>query len=270
MTAEKEGFKSGFVGILGITNVGKSTFINKIVGRKLLITSDKVQTTRNRIRCIYNAKDLQAIFVDTPGLNQPQVQLSRHLLEMVYESVRELDLFVYMIEPWRSVKDNDQVMFKRLAQYDKPALLLVNKIDLAKSNQLEETLLDYEKVGIFDELIPISALKGINLESALDLIFKYLPYGPPYFTEDILTDRSESFIISEFIREQIYRYTRKEVPYHVGVKVSNIQEREDKDLLEIYADIYVSRSSQKGILIGKGGSRVKSIGIQARKRIEGL
>ncbi len=262
-------FKSGFVGVLGQTNVGKSTFLNTVIGEKLLITSAKPQTTRNRVRCIYTNDEAQIVFVDTPGLHQPRNRLSRYILREAFRALRGLDVLLYMIEPWGRVSDYDRVLIERFQNHDRPILLLVNKIDLARGNDLEETLLAYEATGKFAELIPISAVRKINLDEALRTIVIYLPEGRPYFPADIKSDCSEAFLVGELIREKIVQLTFKEIPYATAVRVKWMNERED-GLLEIKAEIVTDRKSQKGIIIGKGGSMIKQIGTKARADIESL
>jgi len=276
--------KSGFVGVLGQTNVGKSTFINAILGRKVVIVSEKIQTTRNRIRCIYNDEEAQIIFVDTPGLHKPVNKLSRYLLHQAYGALQGLDLLLYMVEPWVEIQPYDREIFKRLKDLELPAILLVNKIDRAKGNEVPETLKNYGELGLFKEMVPISCKEGINLGLALQLVKNYLPEGPAYFPEGEFTDRSEEFLIAEFVREQIFQLTYQEVPYSTAVEVVEIRERERKgegegaqepgeaqdSLIEIYADIYVARESQKGILVGKGGRMIREIGTRARREIERL
>jgi len=262
-------FKSGFVGVLGQTNVGKSTFLNTVIGEKLLITSAKPQTTRNRVRCIYTRDEAQIVFVDTPGLHQPRNRLSRYILREAFRALRGLDVLLSMIEPWGRVSDYDRVLIERFQNHDRPILLLVNKIDLAHGNDLEETLLAYEATGRFAELIPISAVRKINLDEALRTIVIYLPEGRPYFPADITSDCSEAFLVSELIREKIVQLTFKEIPYATAVRVKWMNERED-GLLEIKAEIVTDRKSQKGIIIGKGGGMIKQIGTKARADIESL
>lgn len=263
------GFKSGFAGVLGQANVGKSTFINALLGKKLLIVSEKRQSTRNRIRCILNTEDAQIIFVDTPGLHKPVDRLSKYLLKQAYGALGGLDLILYMIEPWVEIGKYDQKIFEQIEGLKKTALLLINKIDAAKSNEVPETIKNYAAINLFAEIVPISCKLGINLGTTLDLIKKYLPEGPKYFPDEMQIDRPEDFVIAEFIREKVYDLTKQEVPYSVAVEVFEMREREDK-LVEIYANIYVARESQKGILIGEGGRMIKEIGTQARVDIEKL
>ena len=183
--------KSGYAGVLGQTNVGKSTFLNAVMGQKLLITSPKPQTTRNRVRCVLTTETAQIVFVDTPGLHRPQNKLGRYILRQAFRAVRGLDVLVYVVEPWRRVSDYDSTLLKRLTRQDLPILLLVNKIDLARGNDLEETLIAYEATGQFSELIPISALKAINLDEALRTIISYLPERKAYFPSEVKIDRPE-------------------------------------------------------------------------------
>lgn len=260
--------KSGFVGVLGQANVGKSTFINAIMGKKVTIVSEKIQTTRNRIRCIYNDKEAQIVFVDTPGLHKPMDRLGRYLLHQAYGALRGLDLLLYMIEPWVEVQEYDREIFKRLEGMGNPAILLVNKTDLAKGNEVPETLKNYGELCLFEEFVPLSCKRGINLGLVLQLVKEYLPQGPRYFSQDELTDRSERFLITELVREQVYRLTFQEIPYSVAVEVVEFRER--GGIVEIFAHIYTTRESQKGIIIGRGGRMIREIGSRAREEMERL
>ncbi len=266
------GFKSGFVGVLGQTNVGKSTFINAILGKKVLIVSEKRQATRNRIRCIYNDPEAQIIFVDTPGLHRPVDKLSSFLLKQAFGALEGLDLILYMIEPWVAVQEYDQKMFEQMRAkgLSSPKFLLINKIDQAKGDDVPRTIENYAKTGLFDEILPISCKLGINLGKTVQLIKQYLPEGPKYFPDETTVDRPEEFVIAEVIREKIYNLTRQEIPYSVYVEVVDIKEREDKPLIEVYANIYVAKPSQKGILIGAGGKMIREIGRLARMDLEAL
>jgi GTP-binding protein Era len=266
------GFKSGFVGVLGQTNVGKSTFINAILGKKVLIVSEKRQATRNRIRCIYNDPEAQIIFVDTPGLHRPVDKLSGFLLKQAFGALEGLDLILYMIEPWVAVQEYDQKMFEqmRVKGLSSPKFLLINKIDKAKGDEVPKTIENYAKTGLFDEIIPISCKLGINLGKTVQLIKNSLPEGPKYFPDETTVDRPEEFVIAEIIREKIYNLTRQEIPYSVYVEVVEVKEREERPLVEVYANIYVAKPSQKGILIGAGGKMIKEIGRLARMDLEAL
>lgn len=262
--------KSGFVGVLGQTNVGKSTLINSILGKKLLIVSEKRQSTRNRIRCIYNDAESQVIFMDTPGLHTPVDRLSKYLLRQALGGLEGMDLLLYMIEPWVRVQPYDAKIFENLKKSALQKILVINKIDQAKESELLETIHNYSKLDLFNEYIPISCKKGSNLDRLIWLIKEHLPEGPRYFPEDASLDRPESFIIAEFIREKVYQLTYEEIPYSVFVEVVEIKEREDKPLVEIYANIHVARESQKGILVGSQGAMIREIGLLARKEIENL
>jgi len=263
-------YKAGIVAVVGKTNVGKSTFINAIMGQKVVIVSDRPQTTRNRIRCIYTTEGAQVVFVDTPGLHRPVNKLSAHILREAFRALAGVDELVYMTEPTGGVDPYDQEVLPRIRTLPCPKLLLVNKIDQAKGNQLPETLLAYDRLGIFDELVPVSCTKGKNLDRALELIIQYLPEGEPLFPEGMATDRPLEFFVAELIREKIFHLTYQEIPYSTAVVVDDIREREDKPLLEIYATIYVAKDSQKAIVIGKGGQKLKEIGRQARLELEAL
>lgn len=262
--------KSGFVGVLGRTNVGKSSFINAILGQKLLIVSNKHQSTRNRIRCIYNDAESQIVFLDTPGLHKPVDKLSNYLLKQAFGALTDLDLILHMVEPWGEVSDYDREMVKRMRRLDAPKFLLINKSDTAKGNAVAETIRHYSELELFAEIVPISCVNGTNLTRAMELIKAVLPEGPRYFPTDARTDRPETFVIAEFVREAIYRHTRRELPYSTYVDIVEMSEREGRSLMEIYATIFVARRSQKGILIGDHGAMIKRIGREARALIETL
>ena len=264
-----QGYRTGFVGVIGQTNVGKSTFLNAVLGGKLLMTSAKPQATRNRVRCVLTTGSSQLVFVDTPGLHRPKNTLSRHLLREAYRGLRGLDVLLYMVEPWARVQDLDAEVLQRLRDLECPILLLVNKIDQAKGNDLAETLVAYEATNRFAELIPMSATKGIGLDDVVETTAKYLPIAPPLFPEDVKCDRSTEFLVSELIREKVFQFVHQEIPYSVAVRVRSMTERED-GLVEVDAEILVERESQKGIIVGKGGQMIKRIGASARRDIEPL
>jgi len=268
-TIEYEEGRIGIVAVVGQTNVGKSTFLNAVLGRKLLITSEKPQTTRNRIRCILNTERAQIVFVDTPGLHRPRNRLGRHILREAHRALRGIDVMLYLVEPWGKVIVADRETFAKWGAPEFPILLLVNKIDLAKGNQLEETLLSYEATGLFAELIPISATKGLGLDDVVETLTAYLPHGVPLFPEDVGSEQGEPFLISELIREKVVRLTYQEIPHSIAVRVKWFRERDD-GLVEISAEILVDRASQKGIVVGKGGRLIKRIGTLARTEIEAM
>ena len=260
---------TGFVAVLGQTNVGKSTFLNAAMGQKLLITSSKPQTTRNRIRCVLTTDEAQIVFVDTPGLHKPGDQLSRHILREARRGLRGMDLLIYVVEPWGEVLDLDRKVFDEWQDVTVPILLLVNKIDQAKGNSLEETLIAYEKTGLFAELIPISATQSLGISDVIKTISKYLSPGIALFPSEQKSDQTEDFLIAELIREKVFRLTHREIPYSTAVRLKWLSERDD-GIVEIKAEIIVERESQKGILIGKGGKMIKKIGSLARADIESL
>lgn len=263
-------YRVGTVAVLGKTNVGKSTFLNAVLGRKVVIVSDRPQTTRNRIRCIYTTPEAQVVFVDTPGLHQPVNKLSQYLVREALRALGGIDELVYMVEPWGKVDPYDEQLMPRIRGVPCPKLLLVNKSDLAKGEKLPETLLAYDRLGVFSELVPISSIRGKNLDRALTVITKYLPEGEPLFPRDMPTDRPFWFVVSELIREKIYHLTHQEIPYSTAVTVERIQDREDRPLLEIYATIHVARDSQKAIVIGHGGQKLKEIGQASRLELEAM
>ena len=267
MGNEGTGFRCGFVGVLGHTNVGKSTFLNAVMGERLLIMSAKPLSTRNSIRCIRTTETSQIVFVDTPGLHQPRNRLGRHLMREASRSLRDLDVIVYMVEPWRILRDDDRAALERLARTGRPILVLVNKIDRARGGDLEETLLAYAALDIVTEIVPVSAATGQGLDEAVATIVSHLPESPPLYPAETRCDRSEEFLIQEIIRENVMEVTHKEIPYSLAVRVKWLRERED-GLVEIQAEIIVDRDSQKGILIGRGASRVRLIGEKARADIE--
>jgi len=261
--------RSGIVGILGQTNVGKSTFLNTIMGQKLLITSPKPQTTRNRVRCVYTTCQEQIVFVDTPGLHRAHNQLSRHILREAFRSLRELNIIVYMVAPWGKVSAYDRTILERLDPKERPIILLANKMDTARGNALEETLLAYEATGVFRELVPISSTQRTNIDEAINTIVPYLPEGPAIFPPDVRIDRPLEFLVAELVREKVFAVTFKEVPYKTAVQVKWIRRRED-GLVEIRADIIVDSKSHKGIIIGTRGKLIRKIGSAARPQIEAL
>jgi len=262
--------KSGFVHLLGKSNVGKSTFINRVIGEKVSITSDKPQTTRNRIKCIYDRDDAQVVFLDTPGVHKPENSLGDYLVDEARKGVKGSDLLLYMVEPWGEVPGDEKPYLKKIAGQEERAILLVNKVDVYSPGDIAKTLEAYEKEGVFDEYVPISALTGDGVDIALDEIVNYLPEGRKLFPEDATTDKPLSFLMSEIVREKVYELTYEELPYSVETRTKSFEERDDEDLTEIYVDIFVVRQSQKGIIIGQNGEKIKQIGKRAREDLERL
>ncbi len=269
MVKEKEDFKSGFVAIVGRTNVGKSTLLNKLVGRKVAIMSDKPQTTRNKILCVFTREDAQVIFMDTPGFHKPKHRLGEHLVQMALRSFKEVDAILFLVEADQPPGPGDSFIIKRFEGTTNPVLLVINKIDLVKREELLPLIEQYSKLYNFSEIIPVSALTGENLPHLLEIVTGYLPAGPKYYPEEMVTDRPESFIMTELIREKVLHLTGQEVPHSVAVVIEQLEERPNH-VVAVRAVIYTERESQKGILIGKGGQMLKKIGQLAREDMENL
>jgi|SRR5210317_294468 GTP-binding protein Era len=257
--------KSGFVNIIGNPNVGKSTLMNAMVGERLSIITPKAQTTRHRIFGILNEPEYQIVFSDTPGVIQPAYKMQEHMMKFVSDAFEDADVFLYLVEPGdRALKDEG--FFQKLATTAVPVLLIVNKIDTTTQEALEEEVGYWQTSLPNAEIIPISALEGANTDYLLSRLKELVPVSPPYFDKDALTDKTERFFVSEIIREQILLNYKKEIPYSVEVDVEEFKEEED--IIRMRCIIYVARDSQKGILIGHKGSRLKAVGIGARKQLE--
>jgi GTP-binding protein Era len=260
-------FRSGFVSIVGRPNVGKSTLLNRILGEKIVITSDKPQTTRNRIQGIHNIVGGQIVFIDTPGIHRAKNRLNKFMVEEALASIEGVDIILFLVEGGADPAKEAGMIKEVLSGVNIPVILVMNKIDLVPKGELLERMQCYGECYPFREIIPISAITGDGVEQLVKLVHGLLPEGPCYFPEDILTDVPERFVVAEIIREKIFRLTRDEVPYSVAVAVDSFKERED-GLVSIAATINVERDSQKGIIIGKKGDMLKKIGMQARQEIE--
>jgi len=265
-----EPFRSGFVAIIGRPNVGKSTLLNRILGEKLVITSDKPQTTRNRIQGIHNLPDGQIVFIDTPGIHRARSRLNRYMVDEAGAALEGIDAILFLVEASANPAAQFELVAEYLPRVAVPVILVVNKIDLVSREQLLERLAQYGKLHPFHEIIPISAATGDGVERLVELIFPLLPEGPAYFPDDILTDAPERFVVAEIIREKVFRLTGDEIPYAVAVNVEQFKERPDGSLISISAVITVERETQKGIVIGRKGALLKRIGTQARQEIEQL
>ncbi|HET6419580.1 MAG TPA: GTPase Era [Geobacteraceae bacterium] len=263
-------FRSGFVSIIGRPNVGKSTLLNRILGDKIAITSDKPQTTRNRIQGIRNMPDAQIIFIDTPGIHHAKSSLNKYMVETALASLKGVDAILFLVEADSTSAGREEPVLEALKDAEAPVFLVFNKIDLVKKEVLLELTGSFARLHDFREIVPVSALTGDGVERLVELVGMSLPEGPCYFPDDILTDLPERFIVAEIIREKVFRMTRDEIPYSVAVTVDSFKERRDGGLISISATINVERDSQKGIIIGKKGDMLKKIGIQARKDIEVL
>ena len=265
----EEQFRSGFVSIIGRPNVGKSTLLNRILGDKIVITSDKPQTTRNRIQGIHNLPGSQMVFIDTPGIHRAKSKLNKYMVDVALSSIKEVDVILFLVEADAKPANQEGMILELLADADAPVLLVINKIDLVEKEILLERLSAYAALYPFREIVPISALSGDGVERLVEVVRGYIPEGPPYFPDDILTDLPERFVVAEMIREKVFRLTHDEVPYSVAVVVESFKERAD-GLVSIAAVINVERESQKGIVIGRKGEMLKRIGMQARREIEEL
>lgn len=265
--AAEEKFHSGFVAIIGRPNVGKSTLLNNIVGQKIAITSPKPQTTRNRILGIHNLENAQVLFVDTPGIHEAHSPLNRYMVDQARSAALDVDVVLWLVEADCPV-DTDPMIPKLLEKCQQPVLLVINKIDTMPKDKLLPLIAAYSKICPFASIVPISALKGDGVDALMKEIPQLLPEGPRYYPEDQLTDVPERFIVAEMIREQILMRTKDEVPYGVAILVERFQENPVKNMVGIDAVINVERDSQKGILVGKGGTMIRQIGQGARKEIE--
>ncbi|MFR1799561.1 MAG: GTPase Era [Enterococcus casseliflavus] len=261
--------KSGFVAIVGRPNVGKSTLLNRVVGQKIAIMSDKAQTTRNKIQGVYTTDDAQLIFIDTPGIHKPKHRLGDFMVETAYSALREVDVTLFMISADQKRGKGDDFIIERLRQSQTPVFLVINKIDKVHPDALLTIIEDYSSQMDFAEIVPISATEGNNFETLMKLLIDEMPEGPQYFPEDQITDHPEYFIVSELVREKVLLLTRDEVPHSVAVVVDSMK-RDHNDKVHIQATIIVERDSQKGIIIGKGGKMLKQIGTKARLDIEHL
>ncbi|MBM6613868.1 GTPase Era [Desemzia sp. RIT804] len=263
----KKNYKSGFVSIVGRPNVGKSTFLNQVVGQKIAIMSDKAQTTRNKIQGVYTTKQEQIIFIDTPGIHKPRHRLGDFMVDSALSSFKGVEVILFMVNATEKRGPGDNFIIDKLKESKTPVFLVINKIDEVHPDKLLAIIEDYKSTMDYAEIVPISAKEGNNVPTLLKELTNYLPEGPQFYPEDQVTDHPEYFIISELIREKVLQLTREEVPHSVAVVVEKI-ERSETDKVQVHAAIIVERSTQKGIIIGKGGKMLKDIGIRARKDIE--
>jgi GTP-binding protein Era len=261
-------FKSGFTGIIGRPNVGKSTLLNRIVGEKIAISTPKPQTTRNRIMGIRNMEGAQLVFLDTPGIHRPSTLLNQYMVNTALNTFGDNDLLLLVVEADAGCQNGDQFVINTVKDVKIPVILVINKIDLVEKTKLLPLIDRCRELFPFAAIIPVSALNGDGIVSLLDEICKLLPEGPRYFPEDVMTDRSERFIAAEIIREKITMLTHQEIPYATAVVVDYFKEESRKNLLRIGATIQVEKDSQKGIMIGKKGAMLKKIGTEARLSLE--
>jgi len=264
-----QSFRSGFVSIVGRPNVGKSTLINQFVGQKIAIMSDKAQTTRNKVHGVVTTDDAQIVFIDTPGIHKPKHRLGDFMVKQAKSTLPDVDVLLFLVNASEKIGPGDRFIMDLLRTVDAPVFLVVNKIDLVHPDQLPAIVESYTNEFDFDEIFPISALQGNNVDQLFARIKEELPEGPQYYPKDQVTDHPERFIVSEFIREKVLHETREEIPHSIAVDIEKM-ERDDNGVIHIMAVIVVERKSQKGIVIGKGGSMLKTVGTNARKDIEKL
>ena len=261
-------FKSGFIGIIGRPNVGKSTLMNALVGDKIAIATHKPQTTRNSITGIRNVDGAQLVFIDTPGIHRPSTPLNRSMVDTAQEVLGRVDLIVFLMEAHAGIRPDDRFILETLKEISRPIILCINKIDLVEKTALLPLMDEARHLFPFLAIIPVSAAQADGIDQLIGEICQALPEGPPYFPEDMFTDQSERFIAAEIIREKIMLLVHQEVPYATAVTVDAFREDEAKNFIRIAATITVEKDSQKGIIIGKRGDMLKKIGTQARQELE--
>ncbi|RAI81934.1 GTPase Era [Macrococcoides caseolyticum subsp. hominis] len=262
-------FKSGFVAIIGRPNVGKSTFMNKVLGQKVAIMSDKAQTTRNKVQGVLTTEQSQIIFIDTPGIHKPKHMLGDYMMKVAKNTLREVDAIMFMVNVEESIGRGDEFIIELLKNNRTPIFLVLNKIDKIHPDELIKEIEKYKDLLPFAEIVPISALQGNNVDHLVKVIEGYMPEGPMYYPKDQISDHPEEFIVAELIREKALHLTSQEIPHAIGVQVEKMV-KESEERVHIEATIYIERESQKGIIIGKQGSMLKKIGQLARKDIEML
>ena len=267
MEADK---KSGFVTLIGRPNVGKSTLMNRLIGQKIAITSNKPQTTRNKIQTVYTCEQGQIVFLDTPDIHKAKNKLGDYMVNVAQHTLSEVDVILWLVEPSTFIGAGERHIIEQLKKTKTPVILVINKTDTVKREEILTFIDAYRKELDFAEIVPVSALKGDNTQDLIDSIFKYLPYGPMFYDEDTVTDQPQRQIVSELIREQALRCLDEEIPHGIAVSIDRMKWRADDSIVDIDATIVCERDSHKGIIIGKGGSMLKKIGSRARKEIEDL
>lgn len=263
-------YKSGFVTIIGRPNVGKSTLLNQVIGEKISIISDKPQTTRNKIQMVYTEESSQIVFLDTPGIQMPRNKLGEYMLKISKSTLEEVDVVTFMVDNSMEIGPMDKMIIEDLSSISTPIVLLINKIDKLEESEILELIDKYSKMNIFEDIVPISAKNNSNIESYIEVLKGKLPEGPQYFPEDMITDQPERFIIAEIIREKALINLEEEVPHGIYVEIDSIKERKNKDIIDVFANIYCEKESHKGIVIGKRGVKLQEIGQTARMDIESL
>ncbi len=267
---ENKAYKSGFVTLIGRPNVGKSTLMNHLIGQKIAITSKKPQTTRNRIQTVYTSREGQIVFVDTPGIHKAKNKLGEYMVNVAERTLQEVDVVLWLVEPATFIGAGERHIAQQLQRIKTPVILVINKVDTVKKEEILSAIDTYRKIYDFAEIIPVSALKGDNTQTILDMIFKYLPYGPQFYDEDTVTDQPQRQIVAELIREKALRSLDEEIPHGIAVSIEKMRERKGQHIVDIEATIICERDSHKGIVIGKQGAMLRKIGSAARKEIEDM
>ena len=260
--------KSGFATLIGRPNVGKSTLMNRLIGQKIAITSNKPQTTRNRIQTVYTCDQGQIIFLDTPGIHKAKNKLGEYMVNVAERTLREVDVILWLVEPSTFIGAGERHIAEQLKKAKTPVILVINKTDTVKREEILVFIDTYRKLYDFDEIVPVSALNGDNTDTLIEQIFKYLPYGPQYYDEDTVTDQPMRQIVAELIREKALRCLDEEIPHGIAVSIDQMKERKDGGICDIDATIICEKDSHKGIIIGKQGAMLKKIGSAARYEIE--
>jgi GTP-binding protein Era len=261
-------FKSGFATIVGRPNVGKSTLLNKLVGEKIAIMSDKPQTTRKQMQCIVTGEDYQIVFIDTPGIHKPRHKLGEFMVNEAESTLPEVDVILFVIECDTKIGPGDEYIINKLKEVKTPVILVINKVDTIKKDEVFKVIEVYKDKLNFKSVIPISALMGDGINLIIDEIKKIVPEGPKYYPDDMITDQTERQVVAEIIREKVLHLIQDEIPHGIAVEILSMKERSNKELMDIEANIYCEKDSHKGILIGKNGSMLKRIGELSRNDIE--
>ncbi len=268
--SENKNYKSGFVALIGRPNVGKSTLMNQIIGQKIAITSNKPQTTRNRIQTVYTSDEGQIVFLDTPGIHKAKNKLGNFMMSAVGNTLNEVDVILWLVEPSTFIGGGERHISEMLANIKTPVMLVINKIDTVPREDILKVIDAFKDLSKFEEIVPCSALKGINKEELVNTLFKYIPDGPQLYDEDTITDQPLRQIVAELVREKTLMLLSDEIPHGIAVTVESMKQRNGGGMWDIDVNIYCERDSHKGIIIGKQGAMLKKIGTFARKDIEDL
>ena len=265
---ENAKFKSGFATLIGRPNVGKSTLMNHLIGQKIAITSNKPQTTRNKIQTVYTSEEGQIVFLDTPGIHKAKNKLGEYMVNVAERTLKEVDVVLWLVEPTDFIGKGEQHIAQQLKKAGDTRSRVMNKIDTVEKSQIAGFMEGYREIFDFADMIPVCALRGVNMDRVIRAIFRYLPYGPKYYDDDTVTDQPQRQIAAELIREKALRCLEEEIPHGIAVSIEKMQERRGGEIMDIEATIICERDSHKGIVIGKGGAMLRRIGSQARREIE--